>query len=145
MITSNKLGGRTVELFIPFEHAGKRIDSITFGPFMLGHVLLWAEGHWASQFELMVELAGVDEAVMRQLRYPDADRVMEAFFAVITPEVRNAIAEGRIPLPQEPVAEAEAEVKTTNGSGQPIAPGAPMPPPPPFETHESAFDLSEEP
>jgi hypothetical protein len=141
MITSNKLGGRTVELFIPFEHAGKRIDSITFGPFMLGHVLLWAEGHWASQFELMVELAGVDEAVMRQLRYPDADRVMEAFFAVITPEIRNAIAEGRIPLPQEPV--TEGEVKATNGSGQPIVSEPPMPPP--LETHESAFDLSEEP
>jgi hypothetical protein len=141
MITSNKLGGRTVELFIPFEHAGKRIDSITFGPFMLGHVLLWADGHWASQFELMVELAGVDEAVMRQIRYPDADRVMEAFFSVITPEIRSAIAEGRIPLPREP--ETEAEVKATNGSGQPITPEPPMLPP--LETHESAFDLSEEP
>lgn len=32
-ISIDKLGGRTVHLFIPFEYNGKRVDSITFAPF----------------------------------------------------------------------------------------------------------------
>jgi hypothetical protein len=139
MITHNKQGGRTVELFIPFEANGKKIESIVISPFQLGHVLLWNEGHWKTQFDLMVELAGVDAAVLRQLRYPDADRVMEAFFAVITPEIRTDIAEGRIPT--KPEAETETP-KATNGSGQPIPPGVPLPP---ELMPEAGFDMSEEP
>lgn len=142
MITINKAGGRTVELFIPFEFNGKKIDSIVLAPFRLGHVLLWNEGHWKSQFDLMVELAGVDASVLRELRYPDADRVMEAFFAVITPEIRNDIAEGRIPQKQEAMPVEEAP-KATNGSGQPIPPGVPIPPE--FSEPEAGFDMSEEP
>jgi len=139
MINHNKFGGRTVELFIPFEFNGKKIESIVLAPFQLGHVLLWNEGHWKTQFDLMVELAGVDAAVLRQLRYPDADRVMEAFFAVITPEIRQDIADGRVPQKAEPETEAP---KVTNGSGQPIPPGVPIPPE--FQP-EAGFDMSEEP
>jgi hypothetical protein len=65
MITSTKLGGRTVELFAPFEFNGKQIERIVFGPFKLGHVLLWNQGRWQSQFDLMVELSGEQEAVLR--------------------------------------------------------------------------------
>jgi hypothetical protein len=140
MITSTKLGGRTVELFVPFEFNGKQIERIVFGPFKLGHVLLWNQGRWQSQFDLMVELSGEQEAVLRELRFPDADRVMEAFFALLTPEVRNDIANGEIPIKQE--TDEPAPARVTNGSGEPVAtaPGVPIPP-----EMEPGFDLTEEP
>ena len=66
MIVHNKTGGRTIELFIPFDHGGKKIESITFAPFRLGHAMRWSAGDWKTSIELMVELAGVDEWLKRQ-------------------------------------------------------------------------------
>lgn len=148
MISMDKTGGRTVQLFIPFEFNGRKIESITLAPLRFGHVLRWNEGAWKTMVQLMVELAGVEEAVIRELRYPDADRVMEAFLSLLTPEIRSDISRGEIPQvirPESPPPvhdEETAAILRTNGSGQPIAgPGVPLPPPEP----EAGFDLSEEP
>lgn len=145
MISLDKSGGRTIHLFIPFDHKGKRIESITLAPLRLGHVLKWNEGAWKTMIELLVDLAGVDEAVIRELRYPDADRVMECFMALLTPEIRNDIANGHIPPPPQPLTTEEVNLveRATNGSGElmlppeMIAPGVPLP--------ETGFDLGEEP
>jgi hypothetical protein len=141
MITLDKTGGRTIQLFIPFEFNKKKIESITLAPLRLGHVLRWNEGAWKTMIELLVELAGVDEAVIRELRYPDADRVLDNFMQMMTPEIRSNIIEGQIPLKVDDANEAAPRV--TNGSGGEIdpvmmqGPGAPLP--------EAGFDMSEEP
>jgi hypothetical protein len=140
MISFDKTGGRTIHLFIPFEHNGKKIESITLAPLRLGHALRWTEGAWRSMVELLVELAGVDQAIIHELRYPDADRVMETFMTMLTPEIRADIAEGRVPLKAEAYEETP---RVTNGSGgEPlIGPGDPLPP----QYEQPGFDLSEEP
>jgi len=140
MIVNDKLGGRTVQLFIPFEYNGQRIEAITFAPLRFGHVLRWNVGDWPTMLAFMVELAGVEESVIRDLRYPDADRVIEAFLAYVTPEIRTDINNGTIPLkPEQPQQATPAEPKTNGGTEPPII-GAPLPPEP-----EEGFDLSDEP
>jgi hypothetical protein len=146
MISLDKTGGRTVHLFIPFEHNKKKIESITLAPLRFGHALRWSEGAWKSMVELLVELSGVEQAIIHELRYPDADRVMEAFMSMLTPEIRDDIANGRIPLKAETYdAEAE-EPRATNGrGGEPmvaLVPGVPLPPE--YDT-QPGFDMSEEP
>jgi hypothetical protein len=140
MIRHDRTGGRTVELFIPFDYNGKRIDAITFGAVRFGHVLKWGEGAWQSMIELMTELAGIDEAILRELRYPDADRVLEVFFAMLPPNIRDDIGAGSFPAKA-----GAAAPHATNGSGAPIsdmqAPGVPIPPVMP----EAGFDMGEEP
>jgi hypothetical protein len=145
------MGGRTVELFIPFEHGGKKIEKITFSPLLLGHVLRWNEGAWKTMIGLLVELADVDETVVRGLRYPDADRIMETFLGMLTPEIRDDIGNNRIPTPFNADEDVEAAMRavaagqTANGGddGQGLdpslmrGPGVPLP--------EAGFDLSEEP
>jgi hypothetical protein len=95
---------------------------------------------------LLVELAGVEEAIIRDLRYPDADRVLDQFMQLLTPEIRDDVVNGRIPLKVETLdAPPEPDVgRVTNGSGNlefdPATmhgPGAPLP--------EAGFDMSEEP
>jgi hypothetical protein len=138
MIRHEKTGGRSVELFIPFELGKKKIDAITFGPLKLGHVMLWNEGNWPSMMEFMAHLADVEIAVLRELRYPDADRVTEVFMSMLTPEIRNDVEIGRVP---QKIVE-EQPVAATNGSGEPIqGPGTPLPP----EMMQPGFDLGEEP
>jgi hypothetical protein len=143
MIELHKTGGRTIHLFIPFEFNGKKIEAITLAPMRLGHTLRWATGDWKSSIEFLVELAGVDEAVIRELRYPDADRVMSAFMDLITPEIRTDIINGSVPqkygFAREP--DEEEKPRATNGSGEEMeGPGAPLPP-----AEEAGFDLGEEP
>jgi hypothetical protein len=142
MISLDKTGGRTIHLYIPFEHNGKQITSITLAPLRLGHVLRWNEGAWKTSIELLVDMAGVDVAVIRELRYPDADRVLDSFMQMLTPEIREDITNNRIPrvVTIEPDDDAE---RVTNGSGElkmppeMMGPGTPLP--------ETGFDLSEEP
>lgn len=143
MITLDKTGGRTIQLFIPFEFNKQKIEAISLAPLRLGHVIRWNEGAWKTMIDLLVELASVDQAVIRELRYPDADRVLDQFMQMLTPEIRANIIEGQIPLKTEEPTEEQPRV--TNGSGAPDevdpitmrGPGAPLP--------EAGFDMSEEP
>jgi len=155
MIKNDKTGGRTIELFIPFEFNKKQYDAITFGPLKLGHVMLWNEGHWPSMLEFMAELASIEVTILRELRYPDADRVTEIFMSMLTPEIRNDVEVGRVPQKQTPEITAAGEAGLAAGraaaaNGQTLesilGPGVPIPPemmsP---ETLQPGFDLSEEP
>lgn len=147
MITHDNTGGRVVQLFVPFEFGGKRVDSITLSAFKFGHVLRWNEGYFKNMMGLLVNMAGVEENVLRELRYPDADRVMEAFMAMLTPEVRNDILSGQTPVAaadavtERRIEDLDEEPASTNGSGSPVMPGVPLPP---FDS-QPGFDLSEEP
>ena len=146
MISMDKNGGRTIHLFLPFEYNGKKVESIVISPMRFGHSLRWNEGDWKTAVALLTELAGVDEAVIRELRYPDVDRVMEAFLQMLPMEIRTDVSDGRIPVKQPQPEQPELQVEptkasaATNGSGQAqdvplqelipglIGPGAPLPP-----------------
>lgn len=146
MISLDKTGGRTIHLFIPFEHNKKKIEAITLAPLRLGHVIRWSDGAWKSSTEFLAELAGVDEAVIREIRYPDADRVIDQFMQMLTPDIRESILNGQIPVRIDSLIDEPPEPdvgRVTNGSGQEFSPetmqgpGVPMP--------ETGFDMSEEP
>lgn len=98
MIKQNNLGGRVIELFIPFDAQGAKITQITLAPFTFGHTLRWQNGEFATVVALLVEMAGCFEETLRGLRYPDADRVLGVFFEMLPAEIRAQIQEGRIPV-----------------------------------------------
>jgi hypothetical protein len=141
MIVHEKSGGRTIHLFIPFEHNKQTVSSITLAPLRLGHALRWGKGDFKDSMELLVDLAGVDQTVINNIRFPDATRVMDCFMEMLTPEIREDIVNNRVPLKPDAVVEEEAPRVTNGGGGDQImmAPGVPLPDSGP------GFDLSEEP
>ncbi len=94
-ITYTSMGGRVVELFIPFTPKGeeRRVDKVRFDAPCLDHSLRWGAGEIAGTLALMAELSGESEAVLRQLRFPDADRVMNVFMEMLPPEIGSAISQ----------------------------------------------------
>jgi hypothetical protein len=99
VIAQQATGGRAVALFIPFEHVGKKVDIIVIKPWLLDHTLRWHEGRFQTIMEALSELTGMAEAALRQLRYPDADRVMGAFFQMMPDDIRAAVGRGEFPTP----------------------------------------------
>lgn len=95
--TLNKSGGRVIELFIPFETQGRKIEAITLKAVCFDHLLRWQRGQFQSSLALLVALSGESEAVIRMLRYPDADRVLEAMMGMLPDSMKNDIAGGVIP------------------------------------------------
>lgn len=98
-ITVQRSGARTVELFIPYEFQGIRVEAISLGPYLFDHTLRWRKGAFEDMFAMMVELScnvtngkpmRADD--LRQLRYPDADRVLDNFVELLPAEIRQAIA-----------------------------------------------------
>jgi hypothetical protein len=61
------------------------------------HTLKWQDGEFKNSLSLLFALSDQTEEVMRQLRYPDVERVMDQFFAMIPPEIREQIASGVVP------------------------------------------------
>lgn len=92
-------GGRVIELLIPFEFQGIKYDAIGIAPCLLDHTQRWREGLFKDWFALLVELAHdaktgkpmrADD--LRQLRYPDADRVIDNFGELLPVEIKQAMA-----------------------------------------------------
>ena len=104
-ISHNRDGGRTVFLYVPFEG----IDAITLAPMTFGHHLDWRDGRYNNGFELMCNMAGVSEDIMRKLRYPDIDRVMSEFFVMVTVDIRDDVVNNFMPMPFVPDPEPEPE------------------------------------
>lgn len=120
MITYDKKGGRAVELFLPFEHDGKKVDTITFLPIRFDHVLRWQKGEWKSMLGLMAVVANTDEAMLRNLAYPDTDRVIAVFVDMLPPEIRNTLeteSATEQPQPSQLSAANQPLPFATNGSG----------------------------
>jgi hypothetical protein len=89
-------GARTVELLMPYDYNGMKVDAITLGPFVLDHQLRWKQAGFKDWFELMVELTVINGRPaspddVRQLRYPDADRVIDNFMQLLPEDIRQAI------------------------------------------------------
>jgi hypothetical protein len=105
----NRDGGRTVELYLPFEGPKGRVEAIVFGPVTLGHQLDWRDGKYRTALHLMARLASVDEATLRLIRFPDMERVNASFYEMLPADIQQNIMDGTIPLPRVQVGEAEEE------------------------------------
>jgi hypothetical protein len=105
-VTHTKLGGRRIELYIPFEYNGENVDAISFGPWKLDYTLDWQAGKFTSFIGVMAMLAKVDEKLIREVCEPDAARVIGAFIEMVPPEMREDIASGQMPRSGEEVASA---------------------------------------
>ncbi len=97
MTTLRKDGGRTIELFLPFEHGGESITQIDLAPVTWNHTLKWQGGEYDKSTDLLFDLAEQSEDIIRSIRYPDIDRVMAQFFEMLPSEIREAMAAGTIP------------------------------------------------
>lgn len=126
-VTVQRSGVRTVELFIPYEFQGIKVEAISIGPCTLDHTQRWKQGAFADWFALLTEMA-VNVATgkpmraddLRQLRYPDADRVIDTFIDMLPPEVRQAVTADYWPARAESQAGApsmEPDIGVVAGSG----------------------------
>lgn len=101
-VTAARSGARVVELLMPFEYKGQRFDSIVIGPIVLDNTMRWKRAEYKEWFDMMVEVSTVNgrpiqPELLRQLRYPDADRVIENFFQLLPSEIKQTIADGLWP------------------------------------------------
>lgn len=93
MIEDTKAGGRRVFLYLPYNG----VEAITFGPWKLDHTLKWREGKFGSALALMVALSEETEATLRELREPDATRVLNALMDLVPAEIKEDMVAGTIP------------------------------------------------
>jgi hypothetical protein len=94
----NMRGGETIDLWLPFVFQGRTIDKVVFRPFVYDDLIRWTDGGFENQRQLMVELIdGLDEPVIRQLRYQDLQRVLTAFFRILPEEITEQIRSGGVP------------------------------------------------
>ena len=98
-VTLTRSGGRRIELYIPFTHGGVQFDAIEIGPVKLDHVLRWEAGKFKTTLDLLGDMTGLQEATLRQLCYPDAERVFAAFLDMLPSVIRSAIDRGIVPTP----------------------------------------------
>lgn len=123
-VTVQRSGVRTVELFVPYEFQGIKVEAISVGPFLFDHTLRWWKGSIDGWFSLLVEMAvnattnkPMRDDDLRQLRYPDADRVIDAFFSILPTEVRQAITDNYWPTVATPDIAAEQTVPVSTDAG----------------------------
>jgi hypothetical protein len=98
----DRQGGHSIELLIPFEHQGRKIEAIQLKPFLFDHTLRWQRGAFPTSLSLLAALTGENEGTLRLLRYPDVDRVLAQMMAMAPAHIRDAIYSGQIPEPREP-------------------------------------------
>jgi hypothetical protein len=108
-------GGRRVELFLPFESLGITVEAVELRPVLLDDQLRWQEGHFKTPLALLADICGLPETAVRQLRFPDADRVMREFMFHLPDLVSDDITNGRNPAdvrpqPEQPAPEPHDDV-----------------------------------
>lgn len=132
-VTVQRSGVRTVELFIPYEFQGIKVEAVSIGPLTLDHTQRWKQGAFADWFALLTEMAvnattgkpmRADD--LRQLRYPDADRVIDNFGELLPVEIKQAMAGNFWPTradlaPQELAGPAPVPGAAMGGTMQPDA------------------------
>jgi hypothetical protein len=109
-VKASRSGARIVELFMPFEYMGMQVNDVALGPITLDHTLRYNKAEFKSWFEFMVEVSSVNNKpvtaeLLRQLRYPDADRVVMNFIEILPTEIKTSVAQGMWPT-REPVGAA---------------------------------------
>ena len=121
MVDDGEDGSRVVRLYLPFDHAKHKIDRITIKAIKLDHVMRWQAGEFRSAIQFLAHLTGMQEIVLRQLRYPDAERVLAVFFQMLPQDISTQIASGEIP---------PAPQRDQDWDAPPITAQPPVTPPP---------------
>jgi hypothetical protein len=109
-----RTGGWAVELATPIKHANQTIEVVEIRPLTIETMVRWSSGQFPSSLALLAELSGIPEMVLRQISYPDADRVMLALYNVVPQALKDDLTNGVRPMatpadavpPEEPGARA---------------------------------------
>lgn len=98
-----------VELERPLLHQGKTIDQVEIKPPRWDQQIRLSEQKITSMLGMLAEMVGLPERLLRELTYPDVDRVMLAFHNVLPPIMRKDFETGAYTLatPIEEVAPAD--------------------------------------
>jgi hypothetical protein len=134
--TWSRDGGRCIELFVPIEFLKAKIDAVTIRPVKLDHFLRWESGEISTALALLSELTGLQQAVLRQINYPDIERVMAAFVNMLPAKIAENINRGEVPVagnptvPLSPAQQAALEEEMVSA--------AELPPPPQSEEPAAA-------
>jgi hypothetical protein len=96
--TLKRNGAWVVELLTPLHHQGRDIDEITISSPGFEHVIRWGMHEIPSTLALLSELTGLPEKLLRMITYPDVDRVMLAFTAMLPPAIQADFNKGARPF-----------------------------------------------
>jgi hypothetical protein len=100
-VPSNTLkrdGSWIVELLAPLKNNGKDVLEVVIKPPGLEHVIRWGQGDIPSTLALLAELCDLPEKMLRTITYPDVDRVMLAFTAMMPSMIQQDFQQGKRPL-----------------------------------------------
>jgi hypothetical protein len=131
--TLTRDGGRRIELFVPVEFAKKKIDAVTIKPVKLDHFLRWESGEISSALALLSELSGLQQAALRQINYPDIERVMAAFVNMLPAKIAENIDRGEVPIAGSPIVPLSPLQQAALEPEPPVYEPPPPPPSPPPE------------
>jgi hypothetical protein len=100
-VPSNTLkrdGSWVVELLVPLKHADKEVGEVAIRSPGLEHVIRWGQGEIPSTLALLAELCDLPERLLRTITYPDVDRVMLAFTAMMPEVIQRDFRDSKRPL-----------------------------------------------
>jgi hypothetical protein len=97
-----RTGGWCVELAVPVKHGMQTIDAVEIRAPSIETVVRWGQGEFPSSMALLAELSGVPEMVLRQITYPDADRIIMALYSVMPQPLKNDFTNAVRPLATPP-------------------------------------------
>jgi hypothetical protein len=97
--TLKRDGSWVVELLMPIkDNQNRDINEITISSPGFEHVIRWGTQEIPSTLALLSELTGLPEKMLRTITYPDVDRVMLAFTAILPPAIKADFAKGARPF-----------------------------------------------
>jgi hypothetical protein len=96
--TLKRDGSWIVELLIPLKHHDREITEIRISAPGFEHVIRWGLREIPSTLALLSELTGLPEKLLRMITYPDVDRVMLAFTAMMPPAIQDDFRKGARPF-----------------------------------------------
>jgi hypothetical protein len=133
-----RTGGWCVELVVPIRQGDRTIEQIEIKPPSIKTLTRWQRGQIPSSMALLAELSGISEALLVNITYPDADRVLLALFNIVPQAIKASFTDGDRPLAspeeaapapepgQRPLADDDPRFPAADG---PVVPLSPPPPP----------------
>lgn len=97
-VRSKRDGSWVVELAIPLHHAGHQLDELKIRPLTMGQLVRWNNQEIPSVMALMAELTDLPELLLRQITFPDVDRVMLVFASMMPPVIQQAMSNNSRPI-----------------------------------------------
>jgi hypothetical protein len=101
-------------LFLPFTIGRKRIKKIGLRAVRWDQSIRWQEGLYQSALQLLFEVADQPEDVIREIRYPDVERVLMQFIDLMPNEIRESVVQGLAPKQQFLTNEQMADLLANN-------------------------------